>query len=141
MQVSGFVGRFDHSLDAKGRVILPARFRTSFDRGGCLTQNYERCLSLWTPGEFDRQASEMLAASREGTAAARNFARVWAAGSVDVEIDRQGRMGIPAHLREFAGLGSDVLVTGAIDHIELWNPEEWRVRVAPAQAIFLGETA
>jgi MraZ protein len=141
MQVSGFVGRFDHSLDAKGRVILPARFRSSFEHGGCLTQNYERCLSLWTPGEFDRQASEMLTSSREGTAAARNFARVWAAGSVDVEIDRQGRMGIPAHLREFAGLGGDVLVTGAIDHIELWNPEEWRVRVAPAQAIFLGETA
>lgn len=134
----GFVGRFDHNLDAKGRVILPARFRTTFERGGCLTQNYERCLSLWTPGEFDRQASEMLAASRTGSADARNFARVWAAGSVDVEIDRQGRMGIPSHLREFAGLTGEVLVTGAIDHIELWNPEEWRVRVAPAQEIFLG---
>jgi MraZ protein len=146
--VSGFVGRFDHSLDAKGRVILPARFRTSFEHGGCLTQNYERCLSLWTPGEFDRQANEMLAAVRgregeprdfAGDAEARNFARVWAAGSVDVEIDRQGRMGIPVHLREFAGLNGEVLVTGAIDHIELWNPEEWRVRVAPAQARFLGD--
>jgi MraZ protein len=138
--VSGFVGRFDHSLDAKGRVILPARFRSSFERGGCLTQNYERCLSLWTPGEFDRQAAEMLEGTRGGDADARNFARVWAAGSVEVEIDRQGRMGIPGHLREFAGLGGEVLVTGAIDHIELWNPEEWRVRVAPAQEIFLGAT-
>ena len=138
--MSGFVGRFDHSLDVKGRVILPARFRSSFERGGCLTQHHERCLALWTPGEFDRQMSEMLVAAREGSAADRNFTRVWAAGSVEVEIDRQGRMGIPSNLREFAGLEGEVLVVGAIDHIELWNPEEWTVRVAPAQAIFLGET-
>ena len=138
--MSGFVGRFDHSLDVKGRVILPARFRTSFERGGYLTQHHERCLALWTPGEFDRQMSEMLATTRDASAAERNFARVWAAGSVEVEIDRQGRMGIPAGLREFAGLDGEVLVSGAIDHIELWNPEEWTSRVAPAQAIFLGET-
>lgn len=139
--MAGFVGRFDHSLDAKGRVILPARFRTSFEHGGCLTQNFEGCLSLWTPGEFERQASEVLAGARAGATDERNFLRVWAAGSVDVEIDRQGRMGIPSHLREFAGLTSEVLVTGAIDHIELWNPEEWRARVLPAQAIFLGGAA
>ena len=137
----GFVGRADHSLDAKGRVILPAKWRSSFERGGYLTLNFERCLSLWTPGEFERQLAEMQATFKEGTPEARNFARVWASGSVDVEIDRQGRMGIPAHLREFAGLTSDVQLTGAIDHIELWDPEEWRVRVAPAQSVFLGETA
>lgn len=136
----GFVGRFDHSVDAKGRVILPARFRPSFERGGFLTQGFERCLTLWTPGEFERQSAEMQASYREGTPESRNFARVWSSGSVDVEIDRQGRMGIPAHLREFAGLDGEVLVTGVIDHIELWDPEEWQVRVAPAQAVFLGET-
>jgi MraZ protein len=122
-------------------VILPAHYRPNFERGGYLTLNFERCLSLWTPGEFERQSADVQAKVRDGTAESRNFARIWAAGSVDVEIDRQGRMGIPAHLREFAGLTSDVLVTGAIDHIELWDPEEWRVRVAPAQSVFLGETA
>jgi MraZ protein len=138
--VAGFVGSFEHSLDAKGRVILPARFRPNFDRGGYLTQNLERCLALWTPGEFERQMADMLAAAREGDAASRNRARVWSAGSVEVEIDRQGRMGIPSKLREFAGLEGDVLVVGAIDRIELWNPGEWDLRVAPAQAFFLGET-
>ena len=59
---------------------------------------------------------------------------------LEVEIDRQGRMGIASNLREFAGLDGEVLVIGAIDHIELWNPEEWATRVAPAQAIFLGES-
>ena len=135
-----FVGRYEHTLDSKGRVILPAKYRADFEHGGYLTEHREGCLALWTPGEFDRQAAEMLEATRGGDADARNFARVWAAGSVEVEIDRQGRMGIPGHLREFAGLNGEVLVTGAIDHIELWNPEEWRVRVAPAQEIFLGGT-
>jgi MraZ protein len=139
--VPGFVGRSEHSLDAKGRVILPARFRPAFEHGGYLTLNFERCLSLWTPGEFDRQSAEMQARFREGTAEARNHARIWAAGSEDVEIDRQGRMGIPGHLREFAGFTAKVLVTGAIDHVELWDPEEWQNQVAPAQAVFLGATA
>ncbi|HLK45839.1 MAG TPA: division/cell wall cluster transcriptional repressor MraZ [Acidimicrobiales bacterium] len=137
----GFVGRFDHSVDAKGRVILPAVYRPSFERGGYLTQGFERCLTLWTPGEFERQLADMQASYREGTPESRGFARVWSSGSVAVEIDRQGRMGIPAHLREFAGLDGGVLVAGVLDHIELWNPEEWRVRVAPAQDKFLGETA
>ena len=86
------------------------------------------------------EMSEMLAKAREGSPEARNVVRVWAAGSVEVEIDRQGRMGIASNLREFAGLDGEVLVIGAIDHIELWNPEEWATRVAPAQAIFLGES-
>ena len=136
--MSGFVGRYDHSLDAKGRVILPSRFRSSFEHGGLLTQNFERCLSLWTPDEYERQTEEMKLASKEGTAQARNFARVWAAHSFNIEVDRQGRMSIPQLLRDFAGLNGEVLVTGAIDHIEIWNPEEWRVRVEPAQEIFLG---
>ena len=139
--VPGFVGRFDHSLDAKGRVILPARYRPSFERGGYLALNFERCLSLWTPGEFDRQSAEMQATFREGTP--RGQERREDLGRRAPSTSRstaRGGWASPPHLREFAGLTTEVLVTGAIDHIELWDPEEWRVRVAPAQAIFLGET-
>ena len=138
--MAGFVGRYDHSLDAKGRIILPSRFRSAFEHGGHLTEDYERCLSLWTDEEFSVQAEEMKLARKEGTAKARNFARLWAAQSFPVDLDRQGRMSIPPHLRDFAGLSGEVLVTGAIDHIELWHPEEWRARVEPAQEIFLGGT-
>ena len=120
--MAGFVGRYEHSLDTKGRVILPAKFRGQFERGGYLTQNSEGCLALWTPGEFERQMEAMQEKSDSGRAD-RNRARIWASNSAEVEIDRQGRMPIPAHLRTFAQLDAEVLVHGAIDRVELWNPD------------------
>lgn len=131
-----FVGRFEHSLDTKGRVILPAKFREPFERGGYLAENREGCLALWTPGEFERQMATMLEQAGSGRVQ-RNRARLWAANSHDVEIDRQGRMPIPLHLRTFAGLESDVLIHGAIDRVELWSPTVWEARVAPEEQWFL----
>jgi MraZ protein len=134
----GFVGRFEHSLDAKGRLILPVRFRPEFEQGGDLTQHFEGCLALWTPSEFARQLAEMLELSRAGDADARNRARVWSAGASVVEVDRQGRFAIPASARAFAGLDGDVLVIGSIDHIEIWDPRRFEERVVPAEEYFSG---
>lgn len=134
--MAGFVGRFEHSLDAKGRVILPSKFRAAFERGGYLAENREGCLALWTPAEFERQMAAMQARAAAGRTD-RNRARLWAANSHEVEIDRQGRMAIPAHLRDFAGLEGDVLVHGAIDRVELWSPSVWEQRVAPEEQWFL----
>jgi MraZ protein len=134
--VAAFVGRYEHSLDSKGRVILPAKFRADFERGGYLTEHQERCLALWTLGEFERQLRAMQEQAAEGRTE-RNRARLWAANSYEVEIDRQGRMAIPARLREFAALDGDVLVHGAIDRVELWNPAVWEERVAPEERWFL----
>ncbi len=130
--MAGFVGRYEHSLDTKGRVILPAKFRDAFERGGYLSENREGCLALWTPGEFERQMAAMQERA-SGSRADRNRARLWASTSHEVEIDRQGRMAIPAHLREFATLRGDVLVHGAIDRVELWNPSVWEQRVRPEE--------
>ncbi|MCL4423454.1 MAG: division/cell wall cluster transcriptional repressor MraZ [Actinobacteria bacterium] len=123
--MAGFFGRYEHSLDAKGRVILPARFRPHFELGGHLSKHYDGCLALWTPDAFDRQMATMetlLQSKRED----RNLARVWAAGSQEVEADKQGRIAIPASLRAYAHLETEVLITGAIDRVELWAPEVWR---------------
>jgi MraZ protein len=128
-----FFGRYEHSLDAKGRVILPARFRASFDSQAYLSQHLEKCLALWTPEEFEKQMAVMEVA-QEQSQKERNFARVWAAGSTEVEIDRQGRLAIPAYLREFAGLDTAVLVNGALNRIELWRPDEWEQRVRPSES-------
>jgi MraZ protein len=134
--VAGFVGKYEHSLDSKGRIILPAKFRPQFDRGGYLTQHSEGCLALWTPGEFERQMEGMQMKAVSGRAD-RNRARLWASNSADVEIDRQGRMAIPVHLRTFAGLETDVLVHGTIDRVELWNPSAWAERVQPEESWLL----
>lgn len=137
--MAGFVGRFEHSLDAKGRVILPAKFRPQFERGGYLSENREGCLALWTPGEFERQMRAMQDRAAGGSRQERNRARVWAASSSEVEVDRQGRMAIPGHLRAFASLEGEVLVHGAIDRVELWNPATWQERVSPTEAWFLDD--
>jgi len=136
--VAGFLGRYEHSLDSKGRVILPAKFRAQFERGGYLTQHSEGCLALWALGEFERQMADVLERAADGKVE-RNRARLWASSSSEVEIDRQGRMAIPSHLRAFAGLENEVLVHGAIDRIELWNPTAWAERVQPEESWLLRE--
>jgi len=130
--VARFFGRFEHTLDGKGRVILPAKFRAPFEHGGYLSQHHDGCLALWTPEEFDSQLLRMQ--ERAGSSRnQRNQARYWASTSNESEIDRQGRMMIPAPLRAFAALEGDVLVLGAIDRIELWNPARWLEKVGPEE--------
>jgi MraZ protein len=130
--VARFFGRYEHSLDDKGRVILPSKFRGSFEHGGYLTQYTDGCLSLWTPEQFDQQMETMqerAATSKQD----RNLVRLWASTSHELEIDRQGRMAIPARLRDYAGLESDVLLLGAIDRVELWNRQTWDEKVLPEE--------
>ena len=136
--MAGFVGRYEHSLDTKGRVILPSKFRAEFEHGGYLAQHTEGCLALWTPAEFERQTVAMVDRAELGRAN-RNRARLWASSSHEVEIDRQGRMAIPARLREFASLENEVLVHGALDRIELWNPATWAEKVQPEESWLLGD--
>ena len=127
-----FIGRYEHSLDAKGRVILPVKYRADFERGGFLSQHSEGCLALWTPDEFDLQLEVNRARAEQGRAD-RNLSRVWSSGSAEVEVDKSGRMPIPAYLRAFAKLETEVLVIGAIDRVELWSPAVWDEKVLPSE--------
>ena len=133
-----FFGRYEHSVDPKGRVILPAKFRAHFEHGGYLTQFRGGCLALWTPEEFGVQSAEMEQAQRLGPAE-RNLARVWASGTQEVEVDKQGRIAIVAPLRGFAQLQEAVLVNGALNRIELWNPERWEAKVAATEAALIDD--
>ncbi len=132
----GFVGQFQHSLDAKGRLILPAKFRAEFERGGHLSPNTEGCVALWTPGEFARKTEDFLSESRHGGALGRRQARYWAANSSDVDFDKQGRFALPAAIREYGRLVGDVLIVGMLDHVELWNPAVYAQEVNSAEEMF-----
>lgn len=133
-----FFGRYEHSLDAKGRLILPSKFRHAFESGGFLSQYNDRCLALWTPEDFEKQMAIMEENQEKGKDE-RNLARLWAAGSQEIEVDKQGRMAIPGYLRDYARLTGEVLVHGAISRIELWDPQEWSNKVAPSEGQFTDE--
>jgi MraZ protein len=135
-----FYGRYEHSLDAKGRVILPARFRGQLGTQAYVSQYQDRCLAMWTAEEFERQMDEQEEKQVLGRSE-RNVARILSSGAVDVEVDRQGRVAIPAFLRDFAGLQteSSILIIGAINRVELWNPAEWERRVKPAEAMLVDD--
>jgi MraZ protein len=119
-----FLGEFQHSLDTKGRVILPARFRQILGERAVLTTQDDGCLAIWSPDEFEVKASEMNE-RRKGGPADRSVARAFFADADEFELTGQGRVSIPATLREFAGLSQNVVVTGQYDHVEIWDAGRW----------------
>lgn len=124
-----FFGRSDHSLDAKGRLFLPARHRPSFERGAFVTKSIDGCLAIWPQDDFLRMIAELQEKARRG-AKERQVLRSIAAGTHEVLPDRQGRVPIPQALREFAGLAEQVAVIGNVDHLEVWDPERWAAKDA-----------
>jgi MraZ protein len=123
----------------KGRIILPARYRSSFDTLAYVSKNTERCLAIWTPDAFERKLDEM-EVLLNGSPHERAMARAWSSGSTEVELDRQGRVAIPGYLREYAHFEDAVLIHGAITHIELWDPREWNISGVPGDAALADPT-
>ncbi len=118
-----FVGTFEHSLDDKGRLVLPTAFRPRLAEGGYLTP-YESCLALWAPAQFE-DFVDRLSEKVRSTEASPNAIRVFMANASEVRPDSQGRFAVPPRLRTYAGLGSGVVLAGVRDHIELWEPQRW----------------
>ena len=129
----GFLGEFQHSLDAKGRVILPVEFREPFVTGAVLTKVLDGCLAVYSEGEFEMLAEKVRERARAG-ARQRQASRAWFASARPFVPDKQGRFAIPQALREFAHLERDVMVLGQDQRVELWNPVRWREVEAAAQA-------
>jgi MraZ protein len=119
-----FLGEFQHSLDTKGRVILPARYRDQLAEGAYVTKGRGGCLSVFTPEEFEDVASQVREQSKRG-AKELNAARVFFSGALEVKPDKQGRVALPQNLREYAGLSRDVVVAGVFSRIEIWDRERW----------------
>ena len=119
-----FLGEFVHSIDEKGRLTIPAKFRPELERGLVVTRGLDRCLVIYSLGEWGRMA-ERVAAPPLTDPRARTLRRLFFSSACDVVPDGQGRVVIPARLREYAGLGNEVIITGLYAYIEVWDPDTW----------------
>lgn len=128
-----FLGEYQHTLDGKGRIILPAKFRDPLQGGAVIAKNGDNGLAVWEPERWSEVASEVREIAKRGNRE-RQAARLYFAGASEVNVDRQGRVAIPQHLREYAGLERDVIVTGAFDRIELWDAERWAEKNVEGEA-------
>jgi MraZ protein len=122
-----FLGEYTHSLDAKGRVILPARFRDQLEGGAVMARALDGCLAVYPVAEFDRLAGRLREA-RERGGRERQAARTFFSGAVEITPDKQGRVAVPQNLREYAALEHDVIVAGSFDHLEIWDAQRFRTR-------------
>jgi len=114
-----FTGEYRHSVDDKGRIAVPAKFRVQLEGGAYVARWLDACLAIFPRSEWD-QLADKVGSLPIGDANARTFSRTLFASAYEVEPDRQGRIVVPASLREAAGLTSDAVVVGARDHAEIW---------------------
>ena len=135
-----FSGQSEHTLDAKGRVIVPAKYRSRFSDGAHLAKGNNRSLALWTRDSYDRQAATWLEKLESGDDAAEKQALYWAANVEEVAVDATtGRLLVPPKMRDYAQLevGQPVLLNGALNHIDVWNPTLYAARIeASAETTF-----
>ena len=119
-----FLGEFQHTLDPKGRVILPSAFREQLSEGLVMTVGLDNCLTVHSVPDWQRVV-EGLRNLRSTDRRERSFARMITSSAHPETPDRQGRITIPARLRDYAGLTKDVTVVGADSRVELWNSTAW----------------
>jgi transcriptional regulator MraZ len=120
-----FRGTFDHTLDAKNRLTVPAKFRAELAQGVVLAKSIERCVQVWTPAGFEHYTGSALEGVHPLSGQARKLTRFFSANSLDTELDGAGRVMLPAFLLEHGGLRKEVVVTGAGDCLEVWDRALW----------------
>ena len=118
------LGTYTPKLDDKGRVILPAKFRTDLGDGVVVTRGQERCLYVFSTKEFERVYEKIREAPLTNKQA-RDFQRMFLSGASDEKPDSQSRITLPPHLRAYASLGRELVVTGVGAHAEIWDAEAW----------------
>jgi MraZ protein len=120
------LGEYEHTIDDKNRLTLPARFRQAFAEGLVLSRGIERCLYAYPRSEWQANVQARLGEldllSKEG----RVMQRYFFAGAAEGELDKQGRVMVPSSLGAYAGLGKEVVVAGIHDHLEIWDRAAWR---------------
>ena len=119
-----FMGEYNHTVDAKGRLIIPAKFRETLGDEFVVTKGLDGCLFVYSNEEW-KNIEEKFRNTPLTTKDARKFSRFFFAGAATCELDKQGWILIPSVLREFAGLQKDVVLAGVFNKIEIWDKERW----------------
>lgn len=119
-----FMGEYSHTIDAKGRIIVPVKFRESLGDNFVVTKGLDNCLFVYTKEDW-KKFEEKLRTLPLTNKDARKFTRFFLAGAAEMEVDKQGRILIPSVLREFAALEKDVVFVGVGSRIEIWNRAGW----------------
>ena len=119
------VGEFEFTLDAKGRVAIPARLRPEFSEGIFVTRGFDRCLSGYAPDEWERFVAEQTDDTSAMSSKGRQLRRFISASANWEQLDGQGRIKVSAALLQFASIAKDVTIIGVQDHIEIWDRAVW----------------
>lgn len=118
-----FMGEYNHTIDAKGRLIVPAKFREQLGEAFVITNGNDGCLNIYTREDWETFLEKLQLLPNNGDS--RKLKRKLVAQANDVELDKQGRILVPPALREHAGLCKDVVLAGVIDKIEVWDKDRW----------------
>jgi MraZ protein len=129
-----FLGQFQHNLDEKGRLMIPARFRELLAAGAFITQGFDRCLMVMTDVYF-KQVYDRISAMNLADPMARLLRRLILSNAYPVEIDKVGRILLPQILRESILLDGEAILAGQGEYFEVWNPAEWNAQMAQLQDI------
>ncbi|AUS09351.1 transcriptional regulator MraZ [Laceyella sacchari] len=119
-----FMGEFRHNIDEKGRIIVPAKFREGLGDSFVITRGLDHCLFAYPQSEW-KQLEQKLKTLPFTKADARKFTRFFFSGACEAELDKQGRVNIPNHLREFAQLTKECVIIGVSSRVEIWCKERW----------------
>lgn len=124
-----FYGEHEHSIDRKGRLIIPSKFREVFKENYVerffVTRGLDTCLFVFTEDEWKKQESRFKALSFTSSEA-RQFNRIFFSGACEVTCDRQGRILVPEYLKDFAQIKRDVMIVGVSNRMEIWSKENWQ---------------
>lgn len=130
-----FLGTYEPKLDDKGRLILPAKYRDQLAGGLVITRGQEHCLYVFPMAEFE-SLLERLQQAPMTSKEARTYTRVFLSGANDQIPDKQGRITLPAPLREYAGLDRDLAVIGSGSHVEIWDSSAWNTFLSASEDAF-----
>jgi MraZ protein len=127
------LGEYEHTIDDKNRLTLPARFRQTFADGIVVTRGMDGCLFAYTREAWAHMVDSRLVTLNTLSKEGRRMQRFFFSGATETELDRQGRVGLPAALLAHAKLGRDVVVAGVHDHLEIWDRAAWRLELAEVE--------